>query len=112
MRRLCRLAELGDPGSARLDLPEHPYGYSLCLVHLDGQVHGYLNSCPHTDSPMDWQPGRFLTPDGRYIQCSLHGAMFEVDGGRCVAGPCRGDRLTPVFVYVEDGIVYLGETFD
>lgn len=61
---------------------------------------------------MDWTPGDFLSSDRQYIQCSLHGALFEVDGGRCVAGPCRGDRLTPVQVYVENGLLMLGESFD
>lgn len=112
MRRLCRLAELPDPGSARFDLPDHPYGYSLCLVRRDGQVYGYLNSCPHTDSPMDWSPGQFLAGDGQHIQCALHGALFEIETGRCVAGPCRGDRLTSVVVYVDGGVVYLGEDFE
>ena len=112
MRRLCRLAELPDPGSARFEMPEHPYGYSLCLVQSNGIVHGYINSCPHTDSPMDWSPGQFLTGDGRYIQCALHGAMFELDTGRCIAGPCRGDRLNSVNLCVEDGIVYLDESFE
>ncbi len=112
MGRLCRLAELPDPGSARFEMPEHPYGYSLCVVHSNGQVHAYLNSCPHTDSPMDWTPGDFLSSDRQYIQCSLHGALFEVDGGRCVAGPCRGDRLTPVQVYVENGLLMLRESVD
>ena len=101
MTRLCRLADLPDPGSARFEMPDHPYDASLCVVRSGGQVHGYVNSCPHTGAPMDWVPGQFLSEDGRYIQCSLHGALFEPDTGRCVAGPCRGDRLTPVSVTVQ-----------
>lgn len=111
MRRLCRQAELADPGSARFELPDHPDGYSLCVVQRDGVVRGYINSCPHTDAPMDWQPGQFLTSGGDYIQCSLHGALFEIDSGRCVAGPCVGRSLTPANVFVEQGVVYLDEVF-
>lgn len=111
MRRLCRLADLPDPGSARFELPEHPYGYSLCLVHVDGVVAAYINSCPHTDAPMDWSPGEFLTSNGRYIQCSLHGALFEPDTGACVAGPCRGDQLRMVPTVIDSGIVYLDARF-
>lgn len=111
MRRLCRQAELADPGSARFELPEHPDGYSLCVVHRDGAVHGYINSCPHTDAPMDWQPGKFLAANGDYIQCAMHGALFEIDTGRCVAGPCTGQSLKPVNVYLDGGIVMLDEEF-
>lgn len=111
MRRLCRLADLPDPGSARFELPEHPYGYSLCLVQVGGVVAAYINSCPHTDSPMDWSPGQFLSRDGQYIQCSLHGALFEPDTGVCVAGPCRGDHLRMVPTVIDSGIVYLDARF-
>ena len=111
MRRLCRLAELDDPGSARFDLPEHPYGYTLAVIQRDGGVYGYINSCPHTDAPMDWQPGQFLAAPGDYIQCSLHGALFNIEDGHCVAGPCKGDALQSVELEVRDGLVYLAETF-
>ena len=33
--------------------------------------------------------------------CSTHGALYEPDTGRCTAGPCVGDRLTPLPLAVE-----------
>ena len=38
---------------------------------------------------------------------AVHGASFELEGGLCVAGPCRGDALRPVAVEVRDGQVWL-----
>lgn len=78
------------------------------LVVRDGErLYGYLNSCPHAGTPLDWVPDRFMAPDGEHLACATHGALFRVVDGRCVAGPCTGDRLTPVPVRVEAGRVVL-----
>ena len=37
----------------------------------------------------------FLLDRGRLV-CAAHGASFELGEGRCVAGPCLGDRLRSV----------------
>jgi len=42
-----------------------------------------------------------------HFQCSTHGARFRIADGYCVAGPCRGERLSAVAVRVEDGVVRL-----
>ena len=63
------------------------------LVGAHGHSYCWENSCPHTGAPLDWVPGRFLDPAGRYLQCATHGALFEPTTGLCIAGPCRGDRL-------------------
>ncbi len=49
----------------------------------------------------------FLDMDGALIQCSTHGALFEIESGHCLAGPCQGDRLTPVPFAEEDGQLVL-----
>lgn len=63
------------------------------VVRHSGHVRAFLNRCPHTGAPLNWNPDDFLTVDGRYIQCSLHGALFDPSDGRCLKGPCVGDRL-------------------
>ena len=42
------------------------------------------------------------TEDGRALICSTHGALYEPDTGLCTAGPCAGDRLTPLPLHVEN----------
>jgi nitrite reductase/ring-hydroxylating ferredoxin subunit len=37
--------------------------------------------------------------------CSWHGALFEIDGGACVGGPCSGSRLRPWPVTVVAGAI-------
>lgn len=73
-------------------------------------MYGYLNACPHTGGPLDWVPGRFLNAEGDLIQCSTHGALFRIEDGFCVAGPCAGASLTPVSLKIQDDDIYLQET--
>lgn len=62
-------------------------------VRHHGRVHAFVNRCPHRFAELDWLPGRFFDDAGLYLVCSMHGALFEVDTGACVAGPCAGDGL-------------------
>jgi len=103
---LCRVDELGDPGSRGLQLPL-PDGTDLaCFVVRRGdRVFAYRNRCPHTGAPLEWRPHQFLDAEGRFIQCALHGALFTPADGRCVHGPCDGDALEPLPVAVRDGWV-------
>ena len=56
-------------------------------------------------------PGEYLSPKlnrvWKPLVCAVHGASFELRGGECVAGPCRGDALRAVAVEVRDGAVFL-----
>ena len=38
--------------------------------------------------------------------CSWHGAVFTVEEGACVGGPCVGARLTPWAVEAREGRVF------
>ena len=80
------------------------------LLHRDGdRVRAWLNICPHAGRRLDWAPGQFLKTKEGLLVCAAHGASFELDGGTCVAGPCRGEALRPVAVAVVDAMVMLCE---
>lgn len=66
----------------------------LFLIRLDNKVHAYQNHCPHLGIPLNWQPDEFLSLEATHIQCSTHGALFTLEDGYCVAGPCAGQNLT------------------
>lgn len=68
-------------------------GQSLFAVKKDGQLFVYRNRCPHLGIELEWQEDQFLDPDGALIQCSTHGALFIIENGECVAGPCLGEAL-------------------
>ena len=76
------------------------------IVYRDGDgVRAWLNVCPHAGRRLDWAPGQFLKSRDGLLVCAVHGASFELMGGQCVAGPCRGQSLQPVDVTVRDGEV-------
>src|SRR5918994_2229805 len=101
----------GATGSAAGEAVGNQRGLDILIVRSENRAFGYVNSCPHARSPLDWTPDRFMSRDGRHIQCATHGALFEIETGRCVSGPCVGKRLTPVPVIVtDDGRVVAPET--
>jgi nitrite reductase/ring-hydroxylating ferredoxin subunit len=104
-RVLCRLDDIVDCGSKEISL--HDKQITLCLVRQDTTVYTYINSCPHTGAPLNWGDDRFLTRDGDLIQCAMHGALFRIDDGLCVWGPCLDRRLTAVPTIHRDGDILL-----
>jgi nitrite reductase/ring-hydroxylating ferredoxin subunit len=106
--RLCRVEEIEDPGAKGFTLSNEPR--EIFVVRQGGQVHGYVNSCPHIGTPLEFRPDQFLTRDRSEILCSTHGARFELATGRCVSGPCRGKSLTAVALAVVEGWVKLCPT--
>ncbi len=68
-------------------------------------VFAYQNFCMHVGHPLNWQPDRFLNEDHSLIVCASHGALYEIDSGVCVSGPCPGKTLKKVSVEIRDGEV-------
>ncbi len=89
---LCLLSDLEEMQAIELTIEER----KLFAIRQDNQLYAYWNSCPHMGIPLNWMPGKFLDLDGVFLQCSSHGALFKVDDGECVGGPCVGDHLSPV----------------
>jgi nitrite reductase/ring-hydroxylating ferredoxin subunit len=104
---LCELSDLPEFGSARLPRNADPHDHGLCVVRQSDRVFAYLNRCPHTLAPLDWEEGDFLDWDGELIVCSWHGARFRIEDGYCVSGPCAGQSLTPQALRLEAGQVLL-----
>jgi nitrite reductase/ring-hydroxylating ferredoxin subunit len=109
LRPLCRLDELPDGGAKGFG-PAAGGFTGLFAVRRGEMVAVYVNSCPHIGVPLDWMPDRFLTSDGSRIICATHGAEFEIPSGRCVRGPCLGDRLEAVMIQIKDGMILVPES--
>jgi len=77
--------------------------FSIFVVRWGNQVFGYVNRCPHSGGNLDWERNQFLDPSGLRLMCGKHGARFEIGTGRCIEGPCQGQRLQPVSIVVIDG---------
>ena len=101
---LCRLDEIGDPGSKGFaGIDGRP---DFFVVRQGGRVFGYRNSCPHYGAPLDWKPDAFLSYDRDMILCSMHGALFRIDDGVCLSGPCPGQALESVNIEVFEGKIF------
>ena len=68
---------------------------SIILHRRQEKILAWLNVCPHQGRRLDYAPGCFLR-EGDLLICPAHGASFSLASGECVAGPCRGESLTPV----------------
>jgi len=101
------LAEIDDPGCREFSIGDGEWPFCGFVVRQGDQVYAYQNYCMHVGHQLNWMPDGFLTKDRKAIICASHGALYEIDSGLCVAGPCTGKRLREVAVEVQDGIVYV-----
>jgi len=106
---ICEADDI-DPGEAK--------AFDLSRVMEDGEARpfrivvvrtgardftGYVNACPHQGTWLNIGGGEFFNKDGTRLRCGRHGALFDVETGACVEGPCEGEHLEPV------AIVLVGE---
>jgi len=110
MLELCRLADIPDGGARGFAVEGPAFAQRLVVVRRGGAVYGYVNSCPHVPSRLDYFTGEFLDETGRLLECQGHGARFRIEDGVCVEGPCEGESLLPAPVRVADGRVWLDRT--
>lgn len=85
--RVASLEEL-EPGTLReVDVN----GTAVCLARtLDGEVYAFRNNCSHRDFPLHTG----TLEDGQ-IECSWHGARFDVESGRALRLPA----IRPITTY-------------
>ena len=108
---VCRLDELDDPGSKEFRIGDGDWPFRGFVVRRGDDVYAYENHCAHAGHPLNWYPDRFLTEDLRRIICASHGAIYEIDSGKCVAGPCVGKALMRIEAEVKNGeVVVRGPT--
>ena len=107
--KLCKVSDLEDPGSRGFSIELNSETLELFIVKINGEVVGYQNICPHTGIGLDWMPHRFLNLDQTLIICATHGALFQIDNGLCISGPCRGKKLSPLCIETIDDELFLIE---
>ncbi len=100
---LCLLSDIPDPGAKGFVVERAGQRLKVFVVRRDGEVFGYVNSCPHLGVPLELDPDAFLDLDKSRILCANHAALFDIDDGLCVRGPCAGRSLERYPVIVQDG---------
>lgn len=105
---LCRLDELSADGVRGFEFGEDVRRFVMFVVWRGGELHGYVNDCPHAHTPLDYMPDRFFNLEKSHLLCATHGALFRVEDGLCVSGPCKGRSLTPVPVHMDGELICIG----
>jgi nitrite reductase/ring-hydroxylating ferredoxin subunit len=71
---------------------------SLLVGRAGGALRAYSNVCAHQAVPLDVGTDSPMAQDGYHLLCHQHGALYRPTDGRCVSGPCKGDKLASVVV--------------
>jgi naringenin degradation protein FdeD len=106
-QRLCALHDIEDGGAKGL-WPNDRGRDQIVAVRRDQAVFVYHNSCPHYDrARLGWKKDAFLNREKTMIFCAAHGALFQVEDGHCVIGPCLGESLYKIHATVRDGDIFV-----
>jgi nitrite reductase/ring-hydroxylating ferredoxin subunit len=100
---LCRLDDLPEGQSKGITVTLDAQYADILVVRTRAGIFAYRNRCPHTGAPMEWEPDQFLDYTGSAIQCGIHGALFRIEDGYCVSGPCARQSLQRIAVTERDG---------
>lgn len=101
--KLCKLSELAENQSKGFSID----GLQIFAVKKSGKVVVYKNSCPHLGIQLEMVPDQFLDTTHSLIQCSMHGALFRIEDGLCISGPCFDQHLDDVPFEIKDDALYL-----
>lgn len=97
-----RLSELADPDARGVECE----GHSLVVVQWNGMLRVYRNSCPHLGIELNFMPDVFFDMGKEYLHCANHGALFQIEDGQCIYGPCLHEKLQEIpFTIENDSIV-------
>ena len=72
------------------------------LVKKNGKFYAYRNLCKHLPVTLDLLDGNFVNHEETLIQCHMHGALYELETGYCIEGPCQGANLDCLEIKVEE----------
>ena len=103
--RLCPLEDLKEQSARNFVLQIKEQYFHGFVVRKKNQVYGYVDTCPHMGLPLAQKLDEYLTPDKQLIACSWHSALFEIETGQCVGGPCSGQRLQEWPVQIQNGMI-------
>jgi len=103
MHIICHIDDIQEGSSRGFNVN----GIAIFGVKKEGHLYFYKNQCPHLGAEMEWMNNEFLDEHGQRIRCQFHGALFKIESGDCISGPCKGDSLAAIETIVRDSVIYL-----
>lgn len=104
---LCKFDDLADGQAIGLVGRVREKQRNMLIVRKGGRAYAYINICPHAGQLLDMVPGKFFGPDPDLLRCTTHGALFRIEDGICVRGPCKGEGLQPVATEIRGGEIFV-----
>ncbi len=105
---MCLLSDINDPGSKGFVFGIGSKRFDMFIVRKNGAVFGYINSCPHLGTPLEFLTDKFLNKKKTSIVCFAHNAQFNIADGYCFAGPCTRESLISVPLEICDDQIKMG----
>ena len=105
---LCPVDAVPEATGHGLRFGEGKQAFEMLLVRRGPAVWGYVNQCPHFKVPVNARPDTFVNSRG-LIMCAWHYAMFRLEDGYCVEGPCQGLALKPVPIHIDGATIRVGD---
>ena len=111
---VCKAEQLRQGEIIAVKLGSNEYGIpreGLVVVDESGTPHCYLNECKHLPIPLDGGSRDFFDAGGRHLFCGTHGAVYRLEDGYCLEGPCEGEALEAIPLSIEDGVVFVTDSY-
>jgi nitrite reductase/ring-hydroxylating ferredoxin subunit len=102
---ILRAGELQPGQSRKFTLACGGQELECFVVNWRGALRAFVNRCRHIPMTLDWVENQFFDEAGDHLLCPTHGALYEPDGGECVAGPACGKALFAVPLVEHDGAI-------
>ncbi len=102
---ICNTSDIPDNQSKGFNIDDS----LIFIVHKYGKFTAYLNSCPHLGIQLEMVPDQFLDNSHSLIQCSMHGALFRIEDGLCISGPCFDKKLKEVSIEIQNNEIFLAD---
>lgn len=105
---LCAADAIPEGGAREVFVGPPDDALHVVLFKRGGRVFVYRNRCPHFLLPLNAGPGRFILFKDGLVMCAWHSAVFRIEDGAGIDGPCMGAGLEPLPVIERDGMLILG----
>jgi len=103
---LCNIDDIEEGHVRRAIFPDGNSQQTMILVRDDESAHAFENLCPHYNLPLDFKGDDFMHPERNLLRCKNHQALFRMNDGVCIEGPCVGKRLKVVDIEVIERKIY------